>query len=86
MNESAKTQVRERANHRCEYCQLKQEDSPLATLHVEHIILIKHGGGEALDNLSLACIDWNLTIQVCSFDLFRVIESVNQLCCRFSSI
>lgn len=60
MNESTKTQVRERANHRCEYCQMNQEDSPLATLHVEHVIPKKHGGGDALDNLSLACIDCNL--------------------------
>ena len=60
MNESTKTQVRERANHRCEYCQLKQDDSPLASLHVEHIIPKKHGGGDELDNLALACIDCNL--------------------------
>lgn len=59
-NEPTKTRVRERANHRCEYCQLKQEDSPLAVLHVEHITPIKHGGGDELDNLALACIDCNL--------------------------
>ncbi|WP_197455027.1 HNH endonuclease [Stieleria varia] len=60
MNESTKTIVRERAGHRCEYCRLHQDDSPLATLHVEHIVPRKHGGTNDLDNLALACIDCNL--------------------------
>src|SRR2546422_6103570 len=60
MNESTKARVRERAGHRCEYCQLRQEDSPLAALHVEHIIPKFHGGTDDLDNLALACIDCNL--------------------------
>jgi hypothetical protein len=34
-----RAQVRERAKNACEYCHLHQDDSPLATLHVEHIIL-----------------------------------------------
>ncbi|KAA1258602.1 HNH endonuclease [Rubripirellula obstinata] len=60
VNESTKTIVRERAGHRCEYCQLHQDDSPLATLHVEHIIPRKHGGSDEVENLALACIDCNL--------------------------
>ena len=60
VNESTKTQVRERAGFCCEYCQLKQEDSPLAVLHVEHVIPKKHRGGDELNNLALACIDCNL--------------------------
>lgn len=60
MNESTKTEVRVRANHQCEYCQLKQEDSPLAPLQIEHIVAKKHGGSDKLDNLALACIDCNL--------------------------
>jgi 5-methylcytosine-specific restriction endonuclease McrA len=52
--------VRVRADHRCEYCQLQQEDSPLAALHIEHIRPKKHGGSDSLDNLCLACIDCNL--------------------------
>jgi 5-methylcytosine-specific restriction endonuclease McrA len=55
-----RTQVRERADHRCEYCQLHQEDSPLAALHIEHITPKIHGGTDALENLALACIDCNL--------------------------
>jgi 5-methylcytosine-specific restriction endonuclease McrA len=52
--------VRQRAGHRCEYCQLDQDDSPLAALHVEHAIPKAHGGGDDLDNLALACVDCNL--------------------------
>jgi 5-methylcytosine-specific restriction endonuclease McrA len=55
-----RAQVRERAKNACEYCQLIQDDSPLATLHVEHIIPKIHGGSDDPDNLALACIDCNL--------------------------
>src|SRR5881394_3618711 len=60
MNESLRQLVRERASNRCEYCQLRQEDSPLARLHVEHIIPKKHGGTDDDGNLALSCIDCNL--------------------------
>ena len=60
MRPSTRASVQERAGYRCEYCQLHQEDSPLAVLHVEHIIPRIHGGTDDLDNLALACIDCNL--------------------------
>src|SRR5258705_5621863 len=60
MSPATRARVRKRARNRCEYCQLKQEDSPLAQLHVEHIIPRVHGGGDELSNLALACIDCNL--------------------------
>lgn len=60
MDETTKTYVRERAGHRCEYCQLHQDDSPLAKLHIEPIVPKKHGGADDLNNLALACIDCNL--------------------------
>jgi 5-methylcytosine-specific restriction endonuclease McrA len=60
MNERTKARVRERAGHCCEYCRLHQSDSPLAVLHIEHIVPKAHGGSDALDNLALACIDCNL--------------------------
>ena len=53
-------QVRERAHNLCEYCHLHQDDSPLAALHVEHIIPKVHGGTDDVENLALACIDCNL--------------------------
>ena len=57
---SKKAEVRERAGNACEYCHLHQDDSPLAALHLEHIIPKIHGGEDHLDNLALACIDCNL--------------------------
>ena len=55
-----RTQVRERAHNACEYCHLHQDDSPLAALHIEHVIPKVHGGTDDPDNLALACIDCNL--------------------------
>ncbi len=48
VTEAIKTQVRNRAGQRCEYCQLRQSDSPLAVLHVEHIIRRKHSGSDEI--------------------------------------
>jgi 5-methylcytosine-specific restriction endonuclease McrA len=55
-----RAEVRSRAKNAWEYCHLHQDDSPLALLHVEHIIPKTHGGSDDLDNLALACIDCNL--------------------------
>src|SRR4051812_49886467 len=52
--------VRQRAADRCEYCQRRQFDSPLIPLQMEHIVPLKHGGDDGLDNLALACADCNL--------------------------
>jgi 5-methylcytosine-specific restriction endonuclease McrA len=60
MTRTLMEEVRRRAGHRCEYCQLHQEDSPLASLHIEHIIPRKHGGTDEPGNLALACVDCNL--------------------------
>ena len=60
MSPARKARVRQRGGDCCEYCKLRQEDSPLAVLHVEHIIPRIHGGRDDLDNLALACIDCNL--------------------------
>jgi 5-methylcytosine-specific restriction endonuclease McrA len=53
--------VRNRAQDACEYCRLAQENSPLASLQIEHILPTKHGGTDDADNLALACIDCNLS-------------------------
>jgi len=60
MTAATRTLVRQRADHRCEYCQTHQDDSPLAALHIEHIRPLKHGGSDDDSNLCLACIDCNL--------------------------
>ena len=60
MDAATRAAVRQRANDRCEYCQLDQDHSPLARLQMEHIRPRKHRGTDAADNLALACIDCNL--------------------------
>jgi 5-methylcytosine-specific restriction endonuclease McrA len=60
MTSATRAFVRQRAGDRCEYCQLHQDDSPLAALHIEHIRPRKHGGTDDDANLCLACIDCNL--------------------------
>lgn len=60
MDSATRQLVRNRAGHSCEYCGLREDQSPLAALHVEHIRPIKHGGDDNSDNLALACIDCNL--------------------------
>jgi hypothetical protein len=60
MKESERLQVRERASSRCEYCRLRQEHYSLWRHQIEHVIPVKHGGNDDLDNLALACIRCNL--------------------------
>ena len=57
---ATRTIVIARAEGRCEYCRRHEDDSPLAPLHVEHVVPRKHGGSDDLDNLAAACIDCNL--------------------------
>ena len=52
MDEANRKAVRKRAANRCEFCLLHQDDSPLAALHIEHIIAKKHGGSEKPSNLA----------------------------------
>lgn len=51
--------VRQRAEARCEYCDLPQRHS-LLSFHVEHIIPRQHGGETTMENLALACPHCNL--------------------------
>jgi len=60
MDAATRNHVRQQAGHRCEYCGLREDQSPLAALHVEHVLPRKHGGNDDLDNLALACVDCNL--------------------------
>lgn len=51
--------VRRRADYRCEYRLLSQDDSVLAH-HIEHIVAKQHGGADDAGNLALACHRCNL--------------------------
>lgn len=46
--------VRRRADGRCEYCLLRQDQTGIAH-HVEHVIARQHGGSDDTGNLALAC-------------------------------
>jgi 5-methylcytosine-specific restriction endonuclease McrA len=46
--------VVERANGRCEYCLIHEDDRPEAH-QVDHVIALKHGGQTIIQNLALAC-------------------------------
>lgn len=50
--------VSARAEHRCEYC-LIHEDDTFFGCEVDHIISEKHGGATTADNLALACVTCN---------------------------
>jgi hypothetical protein len=50
--------VRMRANDRCEYCLLHEDDNFLSH-EVDHVIAEKHRGETQLDNLCLSCFDCN---------------------------
>ncbi|MBK9123552.1 MAG: HNH endonuclease [Chloroflexi bacterium] len=54
--------MRERARGCCEYCRLASDSAPVR-FHVDHIIPVKHGGTDAMDNLCLACFSCNAYIR-----------------------
>ena len=60
MDAATRELVRLRAEHRCEYCHIKQRQMPNRIFHIEHIIARKHRGGDEPANLALACDQCNL--------------------------
>jgi hypothetical protein len=55
---SLRQQVRERAGHHCEYCQLP-DDLVSTPFQIDHIIAEKHAGENTLDNLAWSCLHCN---------------------------
>ena len=47
--------VRQRADNRCEYCGVHQDQLPLVRFHVEHVVAKQHNGADDESNLCLAC-------------------------------
>lgn len=60
MVRSTREFVRSRAQFRCEYCGIHEDDDLVLPFHVEHIRARKHGGGDEPSNLALACNHCNL--------------------------
>ena len=59
MDERLRQTVRERADHRCEYCCVPQNAEPFFAYQVEHIVARQHGGRDDSENLALACYHCN---------------------------
>ena len=60
MKASIRRRVRARANRRCEYCRLHEDDLPLFPFHIEHILPKKHGGTDDPKTLAWSCHYCNL--------------------------
>jgi 5-methylcytosine-specific restriction endonuclease McrA len=56
--EDLRRQVAHRADYRCEYCHIHQDDA-FFTFPIDHIISIKHGGTTVSENLAYACFPCN---------------------------
>ena len=55
MNAATRRLVRRRAGNRCEYCRMHQDDDPLLSFHVEHVIAKQHRGTDHPSNLAWSC-------------------------------
>lgn len=58
LSRSKRNQIRQRANNRCEYCCLPETFS-FQPFQVDHILAVKHGGSDELDNTTWGCADCN---------------------------
>lgn len=59
VSNALRQQIRQRANHRCEYCR-KIDFLGTYGFHVDHIVAQKHDGLTILDNLAWACYECNI--------------------------
>jgi len=59
MDPQLRQEVRERADGRCEYCRIREDQDPFFTFPIDHVIAKQHGGLETLDNLCLSCFRCN---------------------------
>lgn len=55
MDSAVRALVWQRAESCCEYCRLRQSDTPFRTFHIDHIRARKHDGSDDTSNLALAC-------------------------------
>jgi 5-methylcytosine-specific restriction endonuclease McrA len=58
LSQKLRNLVAKRANYRCEYCLIREQDTVLGCA-VDHIISLKHGGTTDADNLAYACVFCN---------------------------
>jgi hypothetical protein len=58
MSPRLRSQIRQRAGFRCEYCRLPESVAELR-FQADHVVAEKHGGATALENLCWACFRCN---------------------------
>ncbi|HRH95328.1 MAG TPA: HNH endonuclease signature motif containing protein [Prosthecobacter sp.] len=58
MSPRLRSQIRQRAGSRCEYCRFPEAVAELR-FQVDHVVAEKHGGTTSLENLSWACFRCN---------------------------
>lgn len=54
VSKTTRLEVAKRAGHHCEYCRLHEDDLFLS-FEIDHIVALKHGGTDDLQNLAYAC-------------------------------
>jgi hypothetical protein len=75
VSEKDRTIVAKRANYCCEYCRLHERYMFLA-FEIDHIISLKYGGGNELENLAYSCPHCN---QYKGSDLTTFLESYDDI-------
>ncbi|MGB0560213.1 MAG: HNH endonuclease [Spirulinaceae cyanobacterium] len=58
LSDATRRLVSERAQNRCEYCLISEQDTILGCA-IDHIISLKHGGSNEPENLAYACVFCN---------------------------
>ncbi len=72
--------VKKRADGRCEYCQVHENDSFLP-FEIDHIVSLKHGGGNEIENLAYTCPQCN---QFKGTDLTTFLKSYHDISTIFN--
>lgn len=80
ISKSLKKKVADRAGWRCEYCHINESDSFLP-FEIDHIVSLKHGGGNEGSNLAFACPHCN---QHKGTDLTAFLESYQDIVSLFN--
>lgn len=58
LDDKKKENIAKRASYKCEYCLIHKDDT-FFPCQIDHIISIKHGGGNDEENLAYSCIYCN---------------------------
>jgi hypothetical protein len=67
--------IAKRAENRCEYCRIHEDDMFIG-FEIDHIIANKHGGGDEIENLAYACPHCN---QHKGSDLVTFVDSYDDI-------